>query len=228
MAEFHVAELFTSINGEGIKAGQLAVFVRFAGCNLNCTYCDTAWANQKDTKYNVMSEQEILNEIQKTGITNITLTGGEPLLREHMEILFETLLSVPELLIEVETNGSVALEKFQNLAKEKKALERLSFTMDYKLPQSQMESAMCLENIKVLQTKDTIKFVCSNRKDLERAEQIVKEYQLIGQCHVYFSPVFGKIDPAEMVLFMKERKLNGVNLQLQLHKFIWNPEQRGV
>lgn len=228
MAEFHVVEQFTSINGEGIKAGQLAVFVRFAGCNLNCSYCDTSWANQKDTNYQIMNEQEILNEILKTGVSNVTLTGGEPLLEDQMEFLLEILLSVPELSIEIETNGSVALEEFQKIAERKKAWDRLSFTMDYKLPGSGMETRMCLENYKILQKKDTVKFVCSDRKDLERAEQIIREYQLIERCHVYLSPVFGKIDPAEMVLFMKERNLNKVNLQLQLHKFIWNPEQRGV
>lgn len=223
-----MVEQFTSINGEGIKAGQLAVFVRFAGCNLNCSYCDTSWANQKDTNYQIMNEQEILNEILKTGVSNVTLTGGEPLLEDQMEFLLEILLSVPELSIEIETNGSVALEEFQKIAERKKAWDRLSFTMDYKLPGSGMETRMCLENYKILQKKDTVKFVCSDRKDLERAEQIIREYQLIERCHVYLSPVFGKIDPAEMVLFMKERNLNKVNLQLQLHKFIWNPEQRGV
>lgn len=228
MAEFHVAELFTSINGEGIKAGQLAVFVRFAGCNLNCVYCDTTWANQKDTAYMIMDEQMILREIQKTGITNITLTGGEPLLREGMDVLLQTLLSDPELVIEIETNGSIALEKYQQLAKQKNGSDRLSFTMDYKLPYSGMEMKMYLENINVLQLKDTVKFVCSNKEDLEKAEEIVNKYKLTKKCHVYFSPVFGKIDPVDIVEFMKERRLNGVNLQLQLHKIIWNPEQRGV
>lgn len=228
MAEFCVAELFSSINGEGTRAGQLAVFVRFAGCNLHCSYCDTAWANQRETEYQRMNEDEILREIQRTGITNVTLTGGEPLLREGIEVLLETLLSDCNLWIEIETNGSIPLEKFQELAERKTALERLSFTMDYKLPKSGMESEMCLENMGVLQLKDTVKFVCSDWEDLERAEQVIEEYRLIERCHVYFSPVFGELDPAKMVLFMKERNLNGVNLQLQLHKFIWNPEQRGV
>lgn len=228
MAEFHVAELFSSINGEGTKAGQLAVFVRFAGCNLNCTYCDTAWANQKDGSDRVMSEQEILSEIQKTQITNITLTGGEPLLRDGMELLLQTLLLDSRFRIEIETNGSIAIKKYQELAKRENALERICFTMDYKLPQSGMEAAMCLENMEELLAKDTVKFVCSDRSDLERAEEILRTYHLTKRCHVYFSPVFGKIDPADIVAFMKEKKLNGVKLQLQLHKFIWNPTQRGV
>lgn len=228
MAKFQVVELFTSINGEGPKAGQLAVFVRFAGCNLSCAYCDTAWANQKDTVYTEMDEQEIFNKILTTGITNITLTGGEPLLRNGMESLLQTLLSDARFSIEIETNGSIALKRYQELAMQAHALDRLSFTMDYKLPQSGMEAAMELENIEILQEKDTIKFVCSDKADLEKAEEMVKRYQLTKRCHVYFSPVFGKINPADMVEFMKEKKRNGVNLQLQLHKFIWNPEQRGV
>lgn len=228
MAEFFVAELFSSINGEGVKAGQLAVFVRFAGCNLNCVYCDTAWANQKETSYRIMEEQEILKEIQKTGITNITLTGGEPLQREGIKELLYQLLSVRDFFVEIETNGSIALKDYQEFIRQNNVLERLTFTMDYKLPQSGMEQEMCLENLKVLTAKDTIKFVCSDKKDLQRAEEIIKDYHLTERCHVYFSPVFGKIDPAEIVEFMKERRLNGVNLQLQLHKYIWNPEQRGV
>lgn len=228
MAVFHVAELFSSINGEGIKAGQLAVFVRFAGCNLNCSYCDTVWANQKDTPYTLMGEQDILRYIQAAGIQNVTLTGGEPLLREGMEELLRALLSDKSLSVEIETNGSIRLDKVQKLAGQEEALGRLSFTMDYKLPQSGMESAMCLENMEILQQKDTVKFVCSDRRDLEKAEEIICFYGLTERCHVYLSPVFGKIAPADIVEFMKDRKLNGVNLQLQLHKFIWNPEERGV
>jgi len=226
--KFRVVELFTSINGEGTKAGQLAVFVRFAGCNLHCSYCDTAWANQKDTPSLWMEEQEIFQKIQETGIKNVTLTGGEPLFRDGITILLEKLLSDKTLAIEIETNGSISLFPFQELANQKENRGRLSFTMDYKLPQSGMENTMLCENMAVLQSKDTVKFVCLNQHDMERAEEIIRLYQLIGRCSVYFSPVFGKIDPASMVEFMKERRFNGVNLQLQLHKLIWNPEMRGV
>ena len=85
---------------------------------------------------------------------------------------------------------------------------------------------MCAENLELLREWDTLKFVCGSRQDLYRAEEFINEYKL--QCAVFLSPVFGRIDPAEMVDFMKEHRLGGVRLQLQLHKFIWDPQERGV
>ena len=102
------------------------------------------------------------------------------------------------------------------------------FTMDYKLPSSGMEQYMLMENFEFLGEHDTVKFVSGSIEDLEKAAQIINEYSLLTKCHVYLSPVFGKIDPAEMVDFMLKRKLNGVRLQLQLHKYIWDPDKRGV
>jgi 7-carboxy-7-deazaguanine synthase len=91
-----------------------------------------------------------------------------------------------------------------------------------------MEKCMVLENLPLLTQRDTLKFVCGPQEDLERAAEIIEQYQLQGRTHIYLSPVYGKIDPADMVEFMKARRLNDVNLQLQLHKFIWDPEKRGV
>lgn len=91
-----------------------------------------------------------------------------------------------------------------------------------------MENKMCLDNFKYLTSKDTVKFVVGTIEDLKKAKEIIKRYSLIGKCAVYFSPVFNSIDPVEIVEFMKENRLNGVNLQLQIHKFIWDPESKGV
>ncbi len=227
MAEYKVVELFTSINGEGVKAGQLAVFVRFAGCNLKCDYCDTSWANESGAAYTVMNEDEILAAIQKEKVRNVTLTGGEPLYREDMAKLLDKLLTETGLNVEIETNGSMDLREYVYIA-DKYGVGRLSFTMDYKLPDSGMEDKMNLVNMKLLKGHDTVKFVCSGIEDMKKAEEIIRKYELVEKCHVYLSPVFGKINPADMVEFMKERNLNGVNLQLQLHKFIWDPMKRGV
>ena len=87
---------------------------------------------------------------------------------------------------------------------------------------------MCLTNFGLLKEKDTVKFVAGSIRDLERAKEIIERYGLIGRCHIYLSPVFGRIQPADMVEFMIRHKLNGVRLQLQLHKFIWHPDTRGV
>lgn len=222
MANFKVVEIFESINGEGRRVGQLAIFIRLQKCNLNCSYCDTRWANGDDAPYTLMSEDEIYDRILKSGIKNITLTGGEPLLHKDVEILLEKIGENPNLSLEIETNGSIELEKFSKLKNPP------LFTMDYKLPSSKMENKMCLDNFKYLTSKDTVKFVVGTIEDLKKAKEIIERYSLIGKCAVYFSPVFNFIDPIEIVKFMKENRLNGVNLQLQIHKFIWDPESKGV
>lgn len=214
MANFKVVEIFESINGEGRRVGQLAIFIRLQKCNLNCSYCDTRWANGDDAPYTLMSEDEIYDRILKSGIKNITLTGGEPLLHKDVEILLEKIGENPNLSLEIETNGSIELEKFSKLKNPP------LFTMDYKLPSSKMENKMCLDNFKYLTLKDTVKFVVGTIEDLKKAKEIIERYSLIGKCAVYFSPVFNSIDPIEIVKFMKENRLNGVNLQLQIHKFI--------
>lgn len=222
METYKVVEIFESINGEGRKAGQLAIFVRFQRCNLTCTYCDTKWANGEDAPYVPMTEEEIYDRVISSGIKNITLTGGEPLLQKNIEKLLERFGKNSELSVEIETNGSVNLEKFSKLENPP------SFTMDYKLPSSKMESLMDLENFKYLTAKDTVKFVAGSVEDLEKAREIIERYSLIGKCAVYFSPVFGEIELVEIVEFMKKYKLNGVNMQLQIHKIIWDPESKGV
>lgn len=222
MAEYKVVEIFESINGEGSRAGQLAVFVRLQGCNLNCSYCDTGWANDSSVSYTIMTEDEIAARIKDTGIYNVTLTGGEPLWHKDIQKLLERLAEEERLSVEIETNGSVSLDEVNTLS------NRPLITMDYKLPGSEMEEKMCLDNFSKLRAGDTVKFVCKNKRDLEKSLEIINRYELTKVCHIYLSPVFGEIQPEVMVDFMKKNKMNYVNLQLQLHKFIWSPEKRGV
>ncbi len=245
---YRVAERFVSINGEGRRAGELAVFIRFAGCNLRCSYCDTAWAWGYDARAEEMTAAEIIAYIRDCGVRNVTLTGGEPLTQPGIIELLRELadhnkncekiseknldkksgknsaekISVEKISVEIETNGSVDVSEVCCLA------DRPLLTMDYKLPDSGMESNMLTENFAYLDGRDVVKFVCGSRSDLMRATEIMREYDLIDRVGVFLSPVFGRIDPAEMVEFIKERRLNGVKIQLQLHKFIWPPEMRGV
>ncbi|QEK13453.1 putative 7-carboxy-7-deazaguanine synthase QueE [Crassaminicella thermophila] len=219
---YKVVEKFVSINGEGRLSGQLAVFIRFLGCNLDCSYCDTKWANKENTSYTLMSEEEIYEYIKGTKVKNVTLTGGEPLLQENIIQLIEYLSKDNELSIEIETNGSVSLKEFTKIK------NRPRFTMDYKLPSSGMEYKMLIDNFSYLKKEDTVKFVAGSMHDLERAKDIIDKYELKNRASVYVSPVFGKIDVKGMVEFMKEHKMNDVTLQLQLHKIIWDPEKKGV
>ncbi len=218
---FKVAEKFVSINGEGPRAGELAVFLRFCGCNLNCGYCDTRWANTADVKCEFVSAEELVAYVKSTGVKNVTLTGGEPLLQADIARLI-VLLGASDAEVEIETNGSVLLKDIVSLS------PRPAVTADYKLPSSGMEKYMLTENFSSLTLRDAVKFVVGDKCDLLRAEEIINGYGLTDRCRVYFSPVFGKIQPEEIAEFMKERKLNGVRLQLQLHKIIWEPDKRGV
>ena len=104
MSTYQVVEKFVSINGEGRRAGELAAFIRFKGCNLQCSYCDTSWANEPGCESERLTEEEILSWIRETGVKNVTLTGGEPLLRKGMEELIEAILEDPSRRVEIETN----------------------------------------------------------------------------------------------------------------------------
>lgn len=218
---FPVAEHFVSINGEGQAVGELALFIRFSGCNLECSYCDTKWANLPDVHVELLSADDLCKLALSCNIHNITLTGGEPLLQKNISVLINELGKLG-FRVEIETNGSISLNEFC------KSEFRPSFTMDYKLPSSLMEKYMCNDNFNLLNMNDTVKFVCGDLSDLERALQIIEEFTLTEKCKVYLSPVFSKIQPSDMVEFMKKHKMNGVKLQLQLHKFIWEPNAKGV
>ncbi|SES10570.1 putative 7-carboxy-7-deazaguanine synthase QueE [Lachnobacterium bovis] len=220
--KYKVVEKFVSINGEGQKAGQLAIFIRFQGCNLNCVYCDTKWANTNETKYELMSASQIVDYIKSTKVKNVTLTGGEPLRQENIIYLLKQLSLLENINVEIETNGSV------NIAEVKKINNSPSITLDYKLPESTMEKYMDLTNYEYLEKKDTVKFVCSSIGDLNKAKEIIDKYNLTSKCKVYLSSVFEKITPAEIVEFMKENNMNDINLQLQMHKYIWDPNLKGV
>lgn len=220
--ELKVVEKFVSINGEGLRCGQLAVFIRFAGCNLNCSYCDTLWANKNDVLHELMTAEDIYGYIKSTEVSNITLTGGEPLLQEGMVELLELISKDESLYVEIETNGSIPLVGFNKIKRPP------SFTMDYKLSSSNMEDHMNLDNLDCLTKKDTLKFVAGSTEDLEKTKYIIDKFKLKGKTNIYISPVFEKITLDYIVEFMKDNKMNGVTLQMQLHKVIWDPNERGV
>lgn len=222
MAEYKVVEKFVSINGEGTHAGQLAVFIRFKGCNLRCSYCDTMWANENNAPFTIMTEEDIYNYIMSTGVKNVTLTGGEPLIQQDIVILLDKLAADENIRVEIETNGSVDISPIVSIKK------RPSLTLDYKLGGSGMEQHMLTDNYNYIGKEDTVKFVVSSQDDLITAKNVIDTYCLTEKCSVYFSPVFGRIEPADIVDFMIQNKMNGVNMQLQLHKFIWDPNKRGV
>lgn len=214
-----VIEIFKSINGEGLKQGELALFIRLALCNLRCSYCDTTYSFNNPSFKN-MSIDEIVAIAKDSNIKNITLTGGEPLLSNEVRDLI-TSLSSEGFNIEIETNGSIDILPFKDI-------NNVSFTLDYKCPSSNEEDKMNLKNYNYITKKDSVKFVVGNKIDLEKAYKIIKTYDLINKTNCMFSPVFGKIDTSDIVDFMINNNINGAKLSLQIHKFIWDPNKRGV
>ena len=225
---FKVAEKFVSINGESRRAGELAVFIRFTGCNLSCSYCDTSWACPMDAPNTPMTTTEIVDYIKSTGIDNVTLTGGEPLLQPGIEDLIVDVISTNRR-VEVETNGAVSIKSLYELANKLNLTNELSITLDYKCPRSGMMSFMIMENYDYLREYDTVKFVVGNRNDMDRAREVIAKTRLLDKnVAVYLSPIFGEIEPGEIVAYMIEHKMNGVTHQLQQHKIIWDPQRRGA
>lgn len=220
-----VVEKFISINGEGKRAGELAVFIRFKGCNLRCSYCDTLWALESDCPFQEETPEEITQYILNTKVKNVTLTGGEPLIHSEIKNLIKTILdSDQNIRLEIETNGAVLIKDFRV-----EDSSRLSFTMDYKLPSSGFENSMKLDNFQYLNPNDSVKFVSGSLEDLNKAKQIINKYDLIKRgISIFISPVFGKIELTSIVDFMKENNMNDVRMQIQLHKVIWHPDTRGV
>jgi len=221
---FNIIEKFLSIDGEGPSSGELATFIRFQGCNLRCSWCDTIYSWDKESTSEILNTEEIYNYIKENGVTNVTLTGGEPLIQENIDELLEILNSNDSLKIHIETNGAVDIEPF----KKRHNGNNISYIVDYKLPSSNMTNKMNLNNLKVVDNGDVYKFVVGSTNDLQMAYELISKYELTSKCLVYLSPVSGNIDMEEIVEFMKDKKLNKVRLQAQLHKIIWDKNARGV
>lgn len=213
-----VVEIFKSIDGEGKRAGLPTTFIRLYGCNLKCSYCDTRYGCEGNG-YTTMSVEEICNKVATLGVKSVTLTGGEPLIHENVEQLIRS-LDVGGYDVNIETNGSVDFTEF---VKDRK---HTFVTMDYKCPSSGMESKMSLANVINLRPKDVLKFVVGNQEDLEQAELVIGLAK--PQAAIYFSPVFGKIEPAAIVDFILSNRLDSCKVQLQMHKIIWDCNRRGV
>ena len=209
-----VVEIFNSIEGEGKRAGIPCTFIRLHGCNLNCTYCDSRYAWQEEN-FTVMSVEEILDSVKRIGCPNITITGGEPLFHEGVDLLIRS-LRAEMYEVNVETNGSIVPHNYGS---------RVFFTVDYKTNASGMSDKMNEEAFKVLKDTDVIKCVVGSWQDMEQSLNFIERFT---RPSVYISPVFGKIEPEEIVRFIKFHKLWNWHVQVQLHKIIWNPEERGV
>ena len=210
-----VCEIFKSIQGESTRAGLPCVFVRLSGCNLGCGYCDTVYARDEGRE---MSVEDVGEEVARHGCPLVEITGGEPLLQPECADLAEGLLR-RGMTVLVETNGTLPIDRLPDGAIR---------IMDLKCPGSGECDRTDWTNIDRLTRRDEVKFVVSGRNDYDWARQIIAKHRLEDRCGaVLLSPVHGKLDPRHLALWMLDDGLNA-RLQLQMHKFIWPPQARGV
>lgn len=231
LVHYNISEIFGSIEGEGKRTGELTTFIRFYGCNLRCSWCDSSYSYTNDD-YKKMTLADILSQVKKIGYKNITITGGEPLIQQDIQILINQ-LCYEGYNVNIETNGSVDVATFRFVGH-----NNLFFTMDYKCPSSGMNSNMLLQNYKVLNNNDVVKFVVADIQDLDKAYAFIKDLKYMYNVATdapeveyplfYISPVFGSIELKDIVQYMKDKDMQGVRLQVQLHKIIWDPDKRGV
>jgi len=215
LSTLRVHEIYPSVQGESTWAGLPCTFVRLTFCDLRCTWCDTEYAFEggKDMKI-----ETVLKEVERQGLTLVEVTGGEPLAQPPCLDLLKALCDRSHTVL-LETGGH------RDIAPVDLRVHRI---MDLKCPDSKMSRRNRWENIPHLTLRDEVKFVIASRRDFEWARDRVQQYELNEKVNaVLFSPVFGQIDPRDLVQWILAEKVP-VRFQLQLHKFIWDPAERGV
>ncbi len=209
-----VCEIFTSIQGETSYTGIPCTFIRLAGCNLRCSYCDTKYAYEEGIE---LTENEIINEVTLIGVNLVEITGGEPLLQKGTFHLIERLISEGYKVL-IETNGTLSIKNVDS---------RATIILDIKTPGSGMWEDMDLSNFDYIKPADEVKFVITDRTDYEWSKNMIYKYDLKSRCNVLFSPVFGALAPESLIKWMLEDRLD-VRLNLQMHKYIYGSDKRGV
>jgi|UniRef100_A0A7V6DNR6 7-carboxy-7-deazaguanine synthase len=209
-----VCETFISLMGESTLAGLPAFFIRLSGCNLRCTYCDTTYAYEGGGTRSVAS---LVEAARSSSQKLVLVTGGEPLLQKGTRMLLEGLIQAG-LDVMVETNGSLPIAGLDC---------RLRRVVDIKCPGSGMSSRNLWANLEILTPRDEVKFILSDQDDFNWALGVAIRYRLLDRLPVLMSPAFGVLPPSEVAAWIikSERPLR---LNLQLHKYIWGPETRGV
>lgn len=209
-----VTEIFYSIQGESTYAGQPCVFVRLTGCPLRCTWCDTEYSFYGGTW---LSVDALLAQVAQYGCRLVEVTGGEPLAQPEAVPLIARLCDEGYTVL-LETSGAIDIEPVDRRAR---------VILDVKCPGSGMTDRMHWPNLDRLTAKDEAKFVLADRADYDWACEIVARYRLADRCTVLFSPVFGSLDLRGLAEWILADRLP-VRFQLQLHKYIWAPDMRGV
>ena len=207
-----INEIYASIQGESSHTGLPCVFIRLTGCNLRCSWCDTAYAFYEG---NDLTIEETLQKVETFGLGLVEITGGEPLLQEDVYPLMEALLKKGYRVM-LETGGALPIDKVP---------EKVIKILDIKCPGSGEEKKNHLENLKLLSPHDEVKFVLLDRADYEWSRDMLQKHDLSTQ--VLFSPVYDKLNLKDLVQWILEDRLP-VRLQTQLHKVIWSKDTIGV
>ena len=210
-----VNEIFHSIQGESTRAGDRCVFVRLTACDLRCSWCDTPYAFHEGRK---RSLEDVLREVEGYECPLVEVTGGEPLLQEAVYPLMES---------RVEIGKTVLLETGGHRSTSRVPVDVVTI-LDVKCPGSGESHRNCWENLAKLRAHDEVKFVVKDRADYEYARNVIEERALPGRvAAIHFSPVHGVLDPKTLSEWVLSDRLP-VRVQLQLHKYIWSPDTRGV
>jgi 7-carboxy-7-deazaguanine synthase len=210
-----VTEIFKSIQGESTFAGLPCVFVRLTGCNLRCHWCDTAYAFHGGQP---MSQAQVLARVEELGGSLVEFTGGEPLLQNEVVPLSGQLLAEGRRVL-VETSGERYVGELPR---------EVVKIVDVKCPGSGEAEKFCFDNLKALERKDQIKFVILDERDYGYARTFIDQHDLRARVdELIFAPVFGRLHARTLAEWILRDGLE-VRLGLQLHKFIWEPDARGV
>ncbi|NOX88704.1 MAG: radical SAM protein [Calditrichaeota bacterium] len=209
-----VNEIFYSIQGESTYAGLPCVFIRLTYCNLRCAYCDTEYAFYEGED---LTFDQILDRVKQFGCNLVEVTGGEPLVQKNALFLM-TLLCDAGYEVLLETGGHIDISRVD---------ARVKRIMDIKCPSGGEADKTLFSNIEHLRNSDQVKFVIGDRRDFDYAAEIVRKYRLTEKCPVLFSPVFGKLENKTLAEWILDERLP-VRMQIQLQKYIWDAQRRGV
>lgn len=209
-----INEIFHSIQGESLLAGKPTVFIRTAACNLRCTWCDTKYSFWQG---NVMSLDAIIEQVKKFTTEYVCLTGGEPLGQKASIELMQRLVDMGYT-VSLETNGSFSV---------KDVPLKVIKVIDIKCPDSAEAEAMAWENLSLVRKDDQFKFVVGSKADFDWAQNICAEHKLAEKCSILYTPVYKKVSPMDLARWILDAEAK-VTMQVQMHKEIWGPNERGV
>jgi 7-carboxy-7-deazaguanine synthase len=210
-----INEIFHSVQGESTYAGRPCVFVRLTACDLRCSWCDTPYAFHEGSK---RSLDDVLGEVDRYGCSLVEVTGGEPLLQEDVYPLMQRLLDSGKTVL-LETGGHRSTERVPG---------DVVTILDVKCPGSGEVAKNDWKNLERLRPQDEVKFVVKDRADYDFARDVIAQHAVVGRASaIHLSPVHGVLDPKTLSEWVLADKLP-VRVQLQLHKYIWSPDTRGV